>query len=64
MAKKKQKTLIVEQVRSKIGRPQAQHEALLSLGLRGIGKRVERQDNPRVRGAINVVSHLVRVEES
>lgn len=55
--------LIIQQVRSIIGRPRQQREALLGLGLRRIGHRVERDDTPRVRGAINVVSHLVKVEE-
>jgi large subunit ribosomal protein L30 len=55
--------LIIEQVRSKIGRPKPQREALLGLGLRKIGQRVERDDSPRVRGQINVVRHLVKVEE-
>ncbi len=56
--------IVIEQVRSKIGRPKAQREALLGLGLRKIGQRVERDDSPRVRGQINVVRHLVRVEEA
>ncbi len=56
--------LVIQQVRSTIGRPRKQREALLGLGLRRIGHRVERDDTPRVRGAINVVSHLVRVEET
>jgi large subunit ribosomal protein L30 len=56
--------LIIEQVRSKIGRPKPQREALLGLGLRKIGQRVERDDSPRVRGQINVVRHLVKVEEA
>ena len=56
--------LVIEQVRSKIGRPKAQRQALLGLGLRRIGQRVEREDSPRVRGQINVVRHLVKVEEA
>ena len=55
--------LIIKQVRSKIGRPRPQREALLGLGLRRIGHEVEREDNPRVRGQINVISHLVTVQE-
>jgi large subunit ribosomal protein L30 len=58
------KKLIIEQTRSKIGRPKPQHEALKGLGLRRIGHRVERDDSPRVRGQINVISHLVKVEEA
>jgi large subunit ribosomal protein L30 len=56
--------LVIEQVRSKIGRPKPQREALVGLGLRKIGQRVEREDSPRVRGQINVVRHLVKVEEA
>ena len=63
MAKKANK-LVIEQVRSKIGRPKPQREALLGLGLRRIGHRVERDDTPRVRGQIDIVSHLVKVEEA
>lgn len=55
--------LIIEQVRSTIGRPRRQREALLGLGLRKIGQRVQRDDTPQIRGQINVVSHLVKVEE-
>lgn len=55
--------LIIEQVRSTIGRPRAQREALTGLGLRKIGQRVQRDDTPQIRGQINVVSHLVRIEE-
>ena len=61
MAKKKKTTLVIEQTRSKIGRPRSQREALLGLGLRRIGHRVEREDSPRVRGQIDIVSHLVKV---
>ena len=55
--------VIVQQVRSTIGRRRKQREALLGLGLRRIGHRVELDDTPRVRGAIKVVSHLVKVVE-
>ena len=53
--------LIIEQVRSKIGRPQRQREVLRTLGLRRIGHRVERPDTPQIRGAVAAVSHLVRI---
>lgn len=55
--------LIIEQVRSTIGRPPKQREALRGLGLRRIGQRVERDDTPQTRGQIEVVSHLVSVQE-
>jgi ribosomal protein L30 len=58
----KQVTIRIEQVRSTIGHPPRQREVLRSLGLRRIGMRVERPDNPAVRGAIQAVDHLVAIE--
>lgn len=55
--------IVIQQLRSTIGRPKSQREALRGLGLRRIGQRVEREDTPSVRGQIEVVSHLVKVEE-
>ena len=55
--------LKITQVRSKIGGNRKQHAALASLGLGRIGKSVIRDDRPEVRGQINVVAHLVTVEE-
>ncbi|NUS71974.1 MAG: 50S ribosomal protein L30 [Corynebacteriales bacterium] len=55
--------LQITQERSIIGAKHNQRETLKSLGLRGINKVVVREDTPVVRGMINVVSHLVRVEE-
>ncbi|MBB6175156.1 large subunit ribosomal protein L30 [Nocardiopsis mwathae] len=53
----------ITQVRSKIGGKRKQHESLQSLGLGRIGKSVIREDRPEVRGQINVVAHLVSIEE-
>lgn len=55
--------LKITQVRSKIGGKQKQHDSLRSLGLGRIGKSVIREDRPEVRGQINVVAHLVSIEE-
>ncbi|WP_046470651.1 50S ribosomal protein L30 [Allosalinactinospora lopnorensis] len=55
--------LKITQVRSKIGGTQKQRDSLRSLGLGRIGKSVSREDRPEVRGQINVVAHLVSVEE-
>ena len=38
-------------------------DTLRSLGLRGIGKTVEREDSPQLRGMVHKVRHLVVVEE-
>ncbi|MFC7329382.1 50S ribosomal protein L30 [Marinactinospora rubrisoli] len=55
--------LKITQVRSKIGGKQNQRDSLRSLGLGRIGRSVVREDRPEVRGQINVVAHLVTVEE-
>ncbi|MBF6349396.1 MULTISPECIES: 50S ribosomal protein L30 [Nocardia] len=55
--------LKVTQIKSSIGAKQNQRDSLRTLGLRGIRKSVIREDNPQNRGLINVVRHLVTVEE-
>lgn len=52
----------ITQVRSTIGRNQAQRATLEALGLRGIGKTVEHDDAPTILGMVKKVSHLVSVE--
>jgi large subunit ribosomal protein L30 len=54
--------LRIRQVRSRIGQTKKQHEVLRTLGLRHIGHVVERPDNAAVRGAVQLVSHLVTIE--
>jgi large subunit ribosomal protein L30 len=54
--------LKVTLVRSHIGRP-ASHRAVLSgLGLSKVNKTVILKDTPQIRGMINKVVHLVKVE--
>jgi large subunit ribosomal protein L30 len=53
----------IRQVRSPIGFPPTQHEALRSLGLRKIRHVVEREDTPAVRGLIAKIPHLVQIVE-
>ena len=55
--------LKVTQIKSKIGGTAAQRDSLRSLGLHRIGQSVVRADRPEVRGMIQVVRHLVAVEE-
>lgn len=50
--------------RSSIGIRPNQKKTLLALGLKKREQVVEKQDNPQIRGMINVVSHLVTVEEA
>lgn len=52
----------VTQIRSTIG-VLAKHKATIKgLGLRRIGHTVELEDTPAVRGMVNKVNYLVRVE--
>jgi large subunit ribosomal protein L30 len=55
--------LVITQVRSSNGANPRQRGTLRTLGLGKIGRSVERDDDPTVRGAIERVRHLVRVEE-
>lgn len=57
------KTLRITQVKSSIGYKYDQAQTLRSLGLGKIGRTVDQVDNPAVRGMINKVRHLVKVEE-
>ncbi len=57
------KTVKVTQVRSSIGRLPKHKATLRGLGLRRINHTVELEDTPCVRGMINQVSYMVRVEE-
>lgn len=56
------KTVRVTLVRSPIGALQKHKQCLTGLGLRRIRHGVELEDTPAVRGMINKVRHLVRVE--
>jgi large subunit ribosomal protein L30 len=51
-------------VRSKYGRGAKQLATVNGLGLRKVRQTVEVEDTPAVRGMINKVIHLVRVEEN
>ena len=57
-------TVKVVQVRSAIGREASQRQTLIGLGLNKIGRSRELEDTPAVRGMINKVKHLVRVESA
>lgn len=56
--------LRITQVRGTVGLKQNQKDSLRTLGLKGIRKSVVREDNAQTRGLINVVNHLVVVEET
>ena len=63
MVEKKAKTLIVTQTGSAIRREAKQRATLCGLGLNKVGRTRELQDTPEVRGMIEKVKHMVKVEE-
>ena len=56
-------TVKVTQTKSPIGRKSDQRQTLIGLGLNKIGRTRNLEDTPSVRGMINKVKHLVRVEQ-
>jgi large subunit ribosomal protein L30 len=57
-------TLHITQVKSANGTDKPQRDTLRSLGLRGIGKSVEREDSPQLRGMVHRVRHLIEVKDN
>ncbi len=58
------KTLRVIQTGSPIGRPKDQRATLIGLGLNKLNRSRTLEDTPAVRGMIEKVHHLVRVESA
>ena len=56
--------LKVTLVKSMIGRPEKHRKVLRGMGLRKMNRTVQLEDTPSIRGMINAVSHLVKVEEN
>tara|TARA_R110001583_G_scaffold61721_1_gene182099 strand:+ start:341 stop:520 length:180 start_codon:yes stop_codon:yes gene_type:complete len=57
------KTVKVTQMKSSIGRLPKHRATLRGLGLRRINHTVELEDTPSVRGMINKVIYMVKVED-
>jgi large subunit ribosomal protein L30 len=64
MADAKKATVTVTQTGSPIRRHHSQRATLVGLGLNKMHKTRVLEDTPSVRGMIDKVSHLVRVEEA
>ena len=56
-------TIRVTQARSTAGRLKQHQACVKGLGLRRIGHTVEVEDTPSVRGMINKVNYLIKVED-
>ncbi len=57
------KTLRVTLVKSSIGYAEDQKQTVITLGLTKLNKSKDHNDTPQIRGMINKVKHLVKVEE-
>ena len=55
--------LRITQVKSKIGYKPKAKATLAALGLKKIHQVVEHQDCPQIRGMVNNISYLLKVEE-
>jgi large subunit ribosomal protein L30 len=64
MAKSDSKKLKITLVKSGIARPGKHKVVLIGLGLKKLNHSVLRIDTPQIRGMINKVSHLLKVEEA
>jgi len=58
------KTVKVTQIGSATGREASQRKTLIGLGLNKMHRTRELEDTPSVRGMINKVAHLVKVEDA
>jgi large subunit ribosomal protein L30 len=57
------KTIRVTWVRSSIGYTKDQKATVKALGLRRLHQTVEHKDTPALRGMLNKVIHLLKIEE-
>jgi large subunit ribosomal protein L30 len=58
------KTIRITQTGSPIGRQDYQRQTLIGLGLNKRGRVSELEDTPAVRGMINSIRHLVKVDDA
>tara|TARA_X000000368_G_scaffold166734_1_gene131536 strand:+ start:444 stop:632 length:189 start_codon:yes stop_codon:yes gene_type:complete len=59
----KNKNINITQIKSGIGYRKKTKDTLRALGLRKLNQTVEKIDTPSIRGMINKISHLLKVEE-
>ena len=57
------KTVRVTWVKSDIGFPKNQKATIKALGLRRLHQTIEHNDTPALRGMLNKVIHLLKIEE-
>ena len=57
------KSILVTLVRSAIGYTKDQKATVKALGLRRMHQTVEHKDTPALRGMLNKIIHLIKIEE-
>ena len=57
------KKLRIKLIRSSIGRPEKHKKVVLGLGLKKLNRTVIKDDTPAIRGMIDKVHYLVKVQE-
>lgn len=57
------KVLQVTLVRSPIGYTKDQKATVRALGLRRMNQTIEHKDSPAIRGMLNKIIHLIKIEE-
>lgn len=62
-SKTKSKQIKLTQVRSPIGRQKYQRSTLIGLGLNKLHRTKVLEDTPSVRGMVNSVAHLLKIED-
>jgi large subunit ribosomal protein L30 len=55
--------LKIQQIRSAVGRIEKQGRAVRALGITRLYQTVEHEDTPQIRGMIQKIKHLIKVEE-
>lgn len=55
--------LKIQQIRSTVGRIEKQGRTVRALGITRLYQTVEHKDTPQIRGMIQKIKHLVKVEE-
>ena len=53
----------IRQIKSPIGYKKKAKSTLTALGLKKINQVVEHNDTPQIRGMLNVINYLVRIEK-
>ena len=59
----KSNILKIRQIKSPIGYKKKAKSTLTALGLKKINQVVEHNDTPQIRGMLNVINYLVRIEK-